>query len=112
MRKPTPGSVLNREDFWRRADAAKARDGRYPSWVFDFVSLHPSSFPGIPRLAGYSLLSPTCLIDQETGARPAFEALRFVTKAEGVREASRIAKQHGLFVVWCPDRSAQQRRAA
>jgi hypothetical protein len=95
--------MIEREEYWQRAEKHRAETGKLPDWVFDFVSVHELVvFPKWgEKVIRYGLHSPMLLVDKVTGYRPKWEDEKWETKKEAVREARKLAREHGVWVVDC-----------
>lgn len=89
-------SILTVSSHWQWAEFIRKQTGKLPDRVHDFISVHKNTFDN-----NYSLLSPLCLVNEQTSARPSFERKRFRTENQAIRAAIRIASKHGLYVVLC-----------
>jgi len=79
--------------YWQQMDAIRLTFGTYPSYAFDFISVH-----GAPTI-GYSLISPLCLVDPKTGDRPKWEQDTHATPADAINAALLIGAENSLLTV-------------
>ncbi len=93
----------SREQFWSLAEQHRHATGSFPSWVFDFISIH-NHYEG-----GFRLVSPICIVDQKpTMSRPRWEQKTFETLGQAIRVARRLARFYSrtlgtrIHVVYCP----------
>jgi len=105
MRTPRIAQCFKRDDYWGKAETVRTKNGRLPSWAFDFISVHLYAMSDDNNVFG--LCSPMCLVyENQNSLRPAFESVSFTTKADAMNAAKQIAAgrtNHNIFVVDCCD---------
>jgi hypothetical protein len=112
MNKPRVGQIFkDQNEYWSLVDKHTADTGTFPDWAFNFISVHKpwsdniikSSFNPCKHIFkyGYSMVSPLCLVDKVTAARPDWEEDNYATKQTVVNAARQLARMNDLFVVVC-----------
>lgn len=91
-----------RDVFWNRAEQHKAETGSFPTWVFDFISIH-DHYEG-----GWRLISPLCIADRQSSSRPRWKHKTFATLGQAIAVSKRLARLYSrtlnqrIHVVYCP----------
>lgn len=80
-----PGLYSTRNEWWNHCEAHRTATG-LPEYAFDFISIHHRDDEG------YTLLSPSCLLDAKLSTRPRFEKRRFAKLTDAAAYAKRLAR--------------------
>ena len=80
-----PALYTTRTEWWDHCESHRSLVG-LPDYAFDFISIHHRADEG------YTLLSPSCLLDAKLSTRPRFEKKRFAKLADAAAYAKRLAR--------------------
>lgn len=99
-KKPAPSKPVTSAKLWDEM-FTHANRNEWPTWLFDYISVHADTIWREGDKQTYSLLAPACYLAKHNGQRPAWEGCKHLTKREALQEAARLARTNDLYVVDC-----------